>query len=75
MDYRKLNNVTKNGVHPLPRVDDLLKAVSGSKYFNALAPTTNQLDMHIPRQNLESSKRRSFTLVLKHRMEFLFIPE
>ena len=36
MDYRKLNSVTKKDAHPLPRVDDLLDALAGSKYFSTL---------------------------------------
>ena len=36
VDYRKLNSVTKKDAHPLPRVDDLLDALAGSKYFSTL---------------------------------------
>lgn len=36
MDYRKLNAVTENVVYPLPRIDDALAALSGSKYFSTL---------------------------------------
>ena len=31
VDYRKLNQITKKDAHPLPRVDDLLDTLSGSK--------------------------------------------
>ena len=34
LDYRKLNNVTKRDVYPLPRIDDCLNALGGSKYFS-----------------------------------------
>lgn len=36
IDYRKLNVVTKKDTYPLPRVDDLLDALSGSRYFSTL---------------------------------------
>ena len=36
VDYRKLSSVTKKDTHPLPRVDDLLDALAGSKYFSTL---------------------------------------
>ena len=36
VDYRKLNNVTKLDVYPLPRIDDHLDALTGSKYFSTL---------------------------------------
>lgn len=36
VDYRKLNAVTESDVYPLPRIDDALAALSGSKYFSTL---------------------------------------
>jgi len=33
VDYRPLNNCTRKDVYPLPRVDDLLDALRGMKYF------------------------------------------
>ena len=36
IDYRKLNTVTKKDSYPLPRIDDALDALSGSKYFSTL---------------------------------------
>ena len=36
IDYRKLNNVTKKDAHPLPRMDDLLDALSNSQVFSTL---------------------------------------
>ena len=34
MDYRKLNDVTKKDVYPLPRIDDILDTLSGAKFFS-----------------------------------------
>lgn len=36
VDYRKLNDVTKKDSYPLPRIDDTLDALSGSKWFSTL---------------------------------------
>jgi hypothetical protein len=36
IDYRKLNEVTIKDAYPLPRIDESLDALSGSKYFSTL---------------------------------------
>ncbi|WP_316399456.1 reverse transcriptase family protein [Bradyrhizobium sp. 33ap4] len=36
MDYRKLNNVTKKDVYPLPRIDDTLDRLRHSTYFSSM---------------------------------------
>lgn len=36
IDYRKLNNVTIKDAYPLPRIDDSLDQLSGTKYFSTL---------------------------------------
>ena len=36
IDYRRLNQVTKLDVFPLPRIDDTLDLLSGAKYFTTL---------------------------------------
>ena len=36
VDYHQLNNVTLKDSYPLPRIDDTLDAVSGSKWFSTL---------------------------------------
>lgn len=33
VDYRKLNSVTIKDSHPLPRVDNILDAIAGSRWF------------------------------------------
>jgi hypothetical protein len=40
VDYRKLNNLTKRDVYPLPRTDDSLNALGGSKYFSSFDMTS-----------------------------------
>jgi len=36
VDYRKLNSVTIQDTYPLPRIDESLDALAGSKYFGTL---------------------------------------
>ena len=36
VDYRKLNSVTHKDSYPLPRIDDTLEALAGSKWFSTL---------------------------------------
>lgn len=36
VDFRQLNDITIKDSHPLPRIDDTLDAISGSKYFSTL---------------------------------------
>ena len=36
VDYRKLNNLTRKDAYPLPRVDDTLDTLAGSKWFTTL---------------------------------------
>eukprot|EP00731_Ephydatia_muelleri_P023718 Em0015g1301a len=36
VDYRKVNSVTKKDAYPLPRVDDTLDTLGGTKFFSTL---------------------------------------
>ena len=36
VDYRKLNSITQRDVFPLPRVDDILDTLHGTKFFTSL---------------------------------------
>ena len=36
VDYRKLNDVTKKDSYPLPRIDDTLSTLAGSRWFSTL---------------------------------------
>ncbi|KAK8777518.1 hypothetical protein V5799_029140 [Amblyomma americanum] len=36
VDYRRLNNITKKDVYPLPRIDDTLDRLCNAKYFSSM---------------------------------------
>ena len=36
IDYRKVNECVLKNSHPLPRIDDTIDALSGSKYFSTV---------------------------------------
>ena len=36
IDYRKLNSVTHKDAYPLPRIDDTLQSLSGSRWFSTM---------------------------------------
>ena len=36
IDYRKLNSLSKRDAFPIPRIDDTLDMLAGSKYFTHL---------------------------------------
>ena len=36
VDYRKLNNVSRKDAYPLPRIDDTLDTLAGSKWFSTI---------------------------------------
>ena len=36
VDFRRVNDVTKKDVHPLPRIDDALDSLAGAKWFSTI---------------------------------------
>lgn len=48
IDYRKLNNITKKDAYPLPRIDEMLDTLAGSKWFSTLDLASGywQVQMH-----------------------------
>ena len=48
IDYRKVNEITRKDSYPLPRIDDSLDALNGSKWFSTLDLSSGywQVEMH-----------------------------
>lgn len=57
VDYRKLNNITKKDVYPLPRIDDSLNALGGAQFFSTFDMTSGYWQI---RMNEESQEKTSF---------------
>ena len=51
IDYRKLNDVTIKDAHPLPRIDDTLKALKGAKLFSTLDLKSDYWQMPIKEEH------------------------
>lgn len=54
IDYRKVNEVTKNDVFPLPRIQDCLDAVSGATIFSTFDLTSRY--HQVPVKETDTSK-------------------
>eukprot|EP00794_Sanderia_malayensis_P015550 gene15550-biopygen13260 len=63
VDYRKLNGITIRDAHPLPRVDDLLDALNGSKIFSTLDLRQGYWQVSMDPQD---SEKTAFVLYLGH---------
>ena len=48
IDYRKLNAVTPKDSFPLPRIDDALESLTGSKCFTTLDLQSGYLSRKLP---------------------------
>ena len=55
VDYRKLNAVTLQDAYPLPRIDESLDALAGSKYFSTLDLTSGYWQVLLDADGQEKS--------------------
>ena len=55
MNYRKLNGVTLQDAYPLPRIDEILDALAGSKYFSTLNLTSGYWQVLLDKNAHEKS--------------------
>jgi hypothetical protein len=51
VDYRALNSITVKNRYPIPRIDDLLDAVSGAKFFTSLDLTSGYHQVLISKED------------------------
>ena len=55
VDYRKLNEITKKDVYPLPRCEDILHALSGAAYFTHLDLVRGYWQIDVNKQDREKT--------------------
>jgi hypothetical protein len=47
VDYRNVNSVIKNEIWPMPRIEDILDRLSGSKYFSVMDLTSGYYQIEV----------------------------
>ena len=55
VDYRRLNSLTRKDAYPLPRIDDTLEALSGSKWFTTLDLISGYWQVNLDPRDQEKS--------------------
>ena len=55
VDYRKLNGLTRKDAYPLPRIDDALDTLAGSKWFTTLDLISGYWQVEVNNQDLEKT--------------------
>ena len=58
VDYKKLNAVTLQNAYPLPRIDESLDALTGSRYFSSLDMTSGYWQVPL---DADAQKKSTFT--------------
>ena len=58
VDYQRVNAMTKKDVHPLPKIDDILDNLSGTKYFSTLNLYSGYWQIQL---DLETREKSAFT--------------
>eukprot|EP00731_Ephydatia_muelleri_P034875 Em0083g2a len=61
VDYRKVNEITRKDAYPLPRVDDTLDTLVGSKFFTTLDLASGYWQVEVINLRQPSQHRKDFT--------------
>ena len=63
VDFRKVNSITKKDAYPLPRVDDTLDTLGGSKIFSTLDLASSYWQVEVAE---EDRPKTAFTTLVTH---------
>ncbi|GFR25268.1 hypothetical protein TNCT_421871 [Trichonephila clavata] len=55
VDYRRLNKITKKDVYPLPRIDDTLDSLQGSKFFSSMDHSSGYWQIEVDEADREKT--------------------
>jgi len=70
VDYRRLNSVTHKDAYPLPRIDDTLQSLSGSKWFSTIDLLSGYWQVDIA----ESDREKTAFITHDGLFEFIVMP-
>ena len=70
VDFRWVNSVTKKDAHPMPRVDDILDQLGGSRNYSTLDLASGYWQVPLKEEDMEKT---AFSVGLNH-YEFKFMP-
>jgi len=71
IDYRKLNEITRKDVYPLPRIDDILDTLHGSTIFSTLDALSGYWQIPVAEQDQEKT---AFAMLGKGLYHFKMMP-
>ena len=57
IDYRQLNAITQQDAYPIPRIDESLDALAGSRYFSTLDLTSGYWQVPL---DLDAQEKSAF---------------
>ena len=55
IDYRRLNEITRKDVYPLPSISDALNRLGGAKYFSAMDLVSGYWQIDLPEENQQKA--------------------